>query len=245
MHCRARIHRSLPQAVVAAALTLSGAGIATAEPAAGVDASVPTSEQQAQWTPEQVLATLKAGNARFVAGDLTTRDHSAEIRQAVSGQYPKGIVLSCVDSRVPVEDVFDRSIGDIFVARVAGNFENTDILGSMEFATAVAGSKLVLVLGHESCGAIKSAIDGVELGNITAMLNNIRPAVEQASEGYSGEMTSQNADFVHRVSEANVRMTMDDIRRRSEVIRKLEAEGKIAIVGALYDMDSGRVEILD
>ena len=210
-----------------------------------VDAEVPTRDVQASLTPDDVVASLKAGNNRFVSGDLTTRDHSAEIRQAVAGQYPEGIVLSCVDSRVPVEDVFDKSIGDVFVARVAGNFENTDILGSMEFATAVAGSKVVLVLGHESCGAVKSAIDGAKLGNITPMLENIKPAVEHVSANYDGDTTSANHEFVHMVAEANVRMTIDDIRERSEVLRGMEDEGKIKIIGALYDMDTGRVEFLD
>ncbi|MCA9006529.1 MAG: carbonic anhydrase, partial [Planctomycetaceae bacterium] len=136
-----------------------------------------TQEEQAKLTPDEVLTMLKEGNQRFVAGTLTARDHSKLVREAALGQYPKAVILSCLDSRVPVEDVFDRGIGDIFVARVAGNFENTDILGSMEFACKVAGSKLVFVLGHESCGAVNGAIDGVELGNITAMLANIKPAV--------------------------------------------------------------------
>lgn len=210
----------------------------------GVDTQIPTREDQANWTPGDVLQILKEGNARFVAGDVTTRDHSALIRLAVAGQFPGGIVLSCVDSRVPVEDVFDQSIGDVFVARVAGNFENTDILGSMEYATAVVGSKLVLVLGHENCGAVKSAIDGAELGNITPMLANIKPAIARVSD-YDGDKSSKNPEFVHRVAEANVRLTIEDIRRRSEVLRGLEEEGKIKIVGALYDMDTGMVEFLD
>lgn len=140
--------------------------------------SVLTKEEQDRLTPDKVLELLEEGNRRFVSGTLTSRDHSKQVREATKGQYPKAIILSCVDSRVPVEDVFDRGIGDVFVARVAGNFSNTDILGSMEFACKVSGSKLVLVLGHEHCGAVKGAIDGVELGNITPMLENIKPAVE-------------------------------------------------------------------
>jgi carbonic anhydrase len=154
------------------------------------------------------------------------------------------MVLSCVDSRIPVEDVFDRGIGDVFVARVAGNFENTDILGSMEFATKISGAKLVLVLGHGSCGAIKAAIDDAQLGNITAMLENIKPAVESQA-GYKGEHSSNNPEFVHLVTEANVRLTMDDIRERSPIMHDLEKQGRLKIVGGLYDMHTGKIEFLD
>ena len=129
-----------------------------------------TQEEQAQLTPEQVLTLLKEGNQRFVAGTLTARDHSKLVREAALGQYPKAVILSCLDSRIPVEDVFDRGIGDIFVARVAGNFENTDILGSMEFACKLAGTKLIVVLGHTACGAVKGACDDAKLGNLTGML---------------------------------------------------------------------------
>ncbi len=136
-----------------------------------------TQAEQDELTPDQVITLLKEGNQRFVSGTLTSRNHSKKVRESALGQYPKAIILSCVDSRIPVEDVFDRGIGDIFVARIAGNFENTDILGSMEFACKVSGSKLVFVLGHEHCGAIRGAIDGVKLGNITSMLANIEPAI--------------------------------------------------------------------
>jgi carbonic anhydrase len=129
---------------------------------------------------------LKSGNQNFMSGTLANRDHSAQVRHSASGQFPKAMVLSCVDSRIPVEDVFDLGIGDTFVARVAGNFENVDVLGSMEFAARVSGAKLILVLGHEDCGAIKAAIDDAQLGNITAMLINVKPAVESLA-GYKGE----------------------------------------------------------
>ena len=203
-----------------------------------------TKEEQDNLTPEEVLEFLKEGNERFVSGTLTSRDHSEQVRIAANGQYPKAVVLSCIDSRVPVEDVFDRGIGDIFVARVAGNFENTDLLGSMEFATKVAGSKLVLVLGHEYCGAIKGAIDGVELGNITAMLENIRPAIEYFI-GYEGDKTSQNEEFVHMVAEQNIRVTIEDIRKRSPILKEMEENGEIKIVGGMYDMNTGLVTFLD
>ena len=154
-----------------------------------------TKEEQDKLTPDEVLKLLKDGNRRFVSGTLTSRDHSRQVREAALGQYPKAVILSCLDSRIPVEDVFDRGIGDVFVARVAGNFENIDILGSMEFGCKVAGSKLILVLGHEHCGAVKGAIDDVELGNITPMLKNIRPAVEHFT-AYEGDRSSENEEFV-------------------------------------------------
>ncbi len=201
-------------------------------------------EQQQALTPDDVIRLLNEGNQRFVNSELTRRDHSAQIRDAVDGQFPKAMVLSCVDSRVPVEDVFDLGIGDIFVARVAGNFSNTDILGSMEFATKISGAKAILVLGHEHCGAVKAAIDNARLGNITAMLKNIKPAVDAFAD-YEGEKTSANPEFVHMVAEKNIRLTMDEIRVNSPVIRDLESQGEIAIIGALYDMDSGLVEFLD
>ncbi|WP_417397130.1 carbonic anhydrase family protein [Gimesia chilikensis] len=203
-----------------------------------------TQEEQAQLTPEQVLTMLKEGNQRFVAGTLTARDHSKLVREAALGQYPKAVILSCLDSRIPVEDVFDRGIGDIFVARVAGNFENTDILGSMEFACKVSGSKLVFVLGHESCGAIRGAIDGVELGNITAMLTNIKPAVEHFKD-YEGEQTGQNPEFVKMVTKQNVLATIDRIRTNSPILKEMELQGDIKIVGGIYNMDTGTVTMLE
>ena len=203
-----------------------------------------TAEEQAALTPDQVLRELKQGNKRFTSGTVTSRDHSAMVRDAASGQFPKAMVLSCVDSRIPVEDVFDRGIGDMFVARVAGNFENTDILGSMEFATKVSGAKLILVLGHTDCGAVKAAIDGAELGNITAMLENIQPAIDEFSD-YDGEKNSANKEFVRMVTEKNIRLTMDDIRQRSEIMSALEQEGQLKIVGALYDMHTGNVDFLN
>ena len=203
-----------------------------------------TQEEQAQLTPEQVLTLLKEGNQRFVAGTLTARDHSKLVREAALGQYPKAVILSCLDSRIPVEDVFDRGIGDIFVARVAGNFENTDILGSMEFACKVSGSKLVFVLGHESCGAIHGAIDDVELGNITAMLANIKPAVEHFKD-YEGEQTGQNPEFVKMVTKQNVLATIDRIRTNSPILKEMELQGDIKIVGGIYNMDTGTVTMLE
>ncbi len=209
----------------------------------GLIEDVLTKEQQERLTPSAVLAMLKEGNRRFVAGEVTIRNHRAQIRKAVLSQYPKAIILSCVDSRVPVEDVFDRGIGDLFVARVAGNFVNTDILGSMEFACRVSGAKLILVLGHEHCGAIKSAISNVKLGNITQMLTNLQPAVA-ASRHFEGEQTSDNPEFVHQVTEHNVRLNIERIRQDSPILRELEENGQLLICGAVYDMDNGEVVFL-
>jgi carbonic anhydrase len=200
--------------------------------------------EQAALTPDDVIVIFAQGNERFVSGNVTSRDHSAMVREAALGQHPKAIVLSCIDSRVPVEDVFDRGIGDLFVARVAGNFENTDILGSMEYATKVSGSKVILVLGHTECGAIKSAIDGVELGNITQMLANIQPAITSLAD-YPGDKSSKNNDYVRQVTEQNVRLTMDNIRKRSPIIAELEQAGEVKIIGAVYDMHTGVVQALD
>jgi len=203
-----------------------------------------TAEEQASLTPEDVINLLREGNERFLNNDLTMRDHSEQVRQSTYAQYPKAIVLSCVDSRVPVEDVFDRGIGDVFVARVAGNFVNEDILGSMEFACKVSGSKLILVLGHEHCGAVKATIDDVKLGNITPMLAKIKPAVEIAAD-YQGEKVSTNSEFVHMVCENNVRNTINEIRRQSPILAEMEENGEIQIVGGIYDMDNGKVTFLD
>ena len=231
-------------ALVCASILFAIASPVLAESAPPLVERVLTQEEQAKLTPDAVLTLLKEGNGRFVAGELTTRDHSAQVRAAAEGQFPKAMILSCVDSRIPVEDVFDRGIGDVFVARVAGNFENTDILGSMEFACKVSGAKLILVLGHEHCGAIKAAIDGVVLGNITPMLENIKPAVDAVSY-YTGDKTSANPEFVHLVAERNIRLSMRDIRARSPILEQMEEQGQIKISGALYNMKTGKVDFLE
>ena len=154
-----------------------------------------TKQIQDTLTPNSVLQDLLEGNKRFVNGNTQSVDNSALVNQTTEGQFPKAVVLSCIDSRVPVETVLDQAIGDVFVSRVAGNFENVDILGSLEYSCKAAGSKLVMVLGHESCGAVKAACDGVELGNITAMLENIMPAVRQSAEEVEGEANSSNNEI--------------------------------------------------
>ena len=211
-------------------------------PTRGLVEDVLTEEEQAALSPDMVIQTFREGNLRFQRNDLTARDHSEQVRKSTLAQYPKAIVLSCVDSRVPVEDVFDRGIGDIFVARVAGNFVNEDILGSMEFACKVAGSKLVLVMGHEHCGAIKAAVDDVQLGNITPMLKKIKPAVDQVD--YDGERNSENQEFVHMACVSNVRNTIEEIRTQSPILKEMEDNDEIKIVGAVYDMDDGSVEFV-
>jgi carbonic anhydrase len=203
-----------------------------------------TAEEQKQLTPDAIIASFKAGNERFINNDLTLRDHSAQVRQAALGQFPKAVVLSCLDSRIPVEEVLDRGIGDIFVARVAGNIVNEDILGSMEFGCSVAGAKVIMVLGHSHCGAVKSAIDNVKVGNITALLSNIRPAVDGMSN-FDGEKSSKNKSYVDAVAQKNVHLTTQNIRNRSEILKGMETKGELKIIGAYYDLETGRISFLD
>jgi carbonic anhydrase len=202
-----------------------------------------TKAEQDALTPDIVIQRLKEGNKRYVNNDLTRRDHSALVRAAASGQYPKAVVLSCLDSRVPVEDVFDKGIGDLFIARVAGNFVNVDILGSMEYGCKVSGAKLILVLGHESCGAIKSAIDNVKLGNITAMLSKIKPAVTKSMD-FKGDKTSKNDAFVEEVALNNIRNTIETIKAKSPILKEMADKGQIKIVGAYYNLKTGEVVFL-
>lgn len=203
-----------------------------------------TAEEQAQLTPDAVIQSLKEGNQRFINNDLTARDHAEQVRKSTHGQFPKAVVLSCLDSRIPVEDVFDKGIGDIFVARVAGNFINEDILGSMEFGCKVAGSKIIMIMGHESCGAVKAAIDNVEMGNITGMLTKIKPAVEK-SQDFEGNKTSKNGEFVSHVAANNVKLNIEVIRERSPILKEMEDNKEIKIIGAKYDMNSGLVTFFD
>lgn len=195
-------------------------------------------------TPHNVLADLHEGNKRYQQQSMRERDYASQREHTVLGQYPKAAILSCIDSRVPVETIFDQGIGDVFVARVAGNFENTDILGSLEYSCKVAGSKLILVLGHEACGAVKAACDGVELGNITPMLANITPAVKLSAEQIDGPTDSSNPEFVAATIKNNVKLTIDRIRERSAILRDMEEAGEIAIKGGVYNLGSGEVEFL-
>jgi len=202
-----------------------------------------TAAEQQALTPDSVIQILKDGNKRFMNNNLTERDHSAMVRNAASGQYPKAVILSCLDSRIPVEDVFDRGIGDLFVGRVAGNFVNEDLLGSMEFGCKVSGAKLILVLGHKSCGAVKSAIDNIKLGNITAMLSKIKPAVDM-SQDFQGDKTSKNEAFVEYVAKNNIKHTIETIKAKSPILKEMADKGEIKIVGAYYDINTGQVIFL-
>ncbi len=206
--------------------------------------SILTAEEQVNMTPDEIIGRLKKGNENFINNNLTRRDHSEQRRKAMIGQFPKAIVLSCVDSRVPVEDIFDLGIGDIFVARVAGNIENEAIVGSMEFATAVAGSKVVIIMGHTACGAVKSTIDNVDaramnMNSLADLMDEIRPAIKETK--MEGELTSKNIEFTNAVINNNAKLTANNIREVSPTMAQMEDEGKIKIVSAVYDMESGKV----
>jgi carbonic anhydrase len=205
---------------------------------------VTTAEEQASLTPDEVLQQFKDGNKRFRSGKVTRRNHREQVRQSAPGQFPKAMVLSCLDSRVPVEDVFDQGIGDVFVGRVAGNFVNEDLLGSMELACKVAGAKLILVLGHQHCGAIRGAIDDVKLGNLTTLLAKIKPAVT-LSQDFEGEKTSKNPLFVKHVATNNVRLALQNIRTHSPILKEMEDKGEIKIVGAFYRLTDGTLEFIE
>lgn len=202
-----------------------------------------TAEEQAKLTPQIVLDTLKKGNEEFMSDNLTIRNNTERVREAAVGQYPMAVILSCLDSRVPVEDIFHRGIGDLFVARVAGNVVDTDILGSLEYACKVSGSKLIVVLGHEHCGAVKSAIDEVKLGSITSILEKITPAVNTARKRFEGDATSKNPAFIEAVCEDNVHLGVDKVRQ-SPILKEMEDKGEIMIVGGVYDMKTGQVHFI-
>ena len=199
-------------------------------------------DTQSKMTPATALQELKDGNQRFVSKKANDRDHQLNIEQTSGGQWPFAVVLSCIDSRVPVEVVFDQGIGDIFAARVAGNFVNDDILGSIEYGCKVAGSKLVVVLGHTGCGAVKGACDNVELGLITQMLDKIKPAVQAVETDEGADRSSKNSAFVNDVVKKNVEFTVAQMKKDSDILREMEQNGEIDIVGAVYNVASGKVD---
>jgi len=203
-----------------------------------------TKEAQAAITPLKALEILKEGNKRFVSNKLRKRDLMAQVKKTGKGQFPFAAVVSCLDSRTQPEYVFDQGIGDIFVARVAGNFVNDDILGSLEFATKLAGARLIVIMGHTLCGAVRGACDKAQLGLLTATLANINPAVE-AVEGDYNPRTSQNDKFVEAVTEKNVKLTMQKLRTRSVVLREMIDKGEIGLVGAMYDVSTGKVTFFE
>lgn len=201
-----------------------------------------TKEQRDSMQPLQVLEELRKGNERFRTGKMAARDYLAEKRSSAAGQYPAAVVLGCIDSRVPVEIVFDAGIGDLFTGRVAGNVVDGDMLGSMEFGCAAAGAKLVLVLGHTACGAVKGAIDDVVLGNLTGLLARIKPAIVETK--FDGEKSSKNPAYVDAVARSNVQLAIENIRQRSPVLRDLEKKGSIQITGAMYNLANGTVDFV-
>ncbi len=222
--------------------SLSAAGALLAVSGREAFADVPTMTKAAQrdMTPEQALTRLKEGNRRFLDGTMLQRDFLAQVHASAAGQYPFAAVLGCIDSRVPPELVFDQGIGDIFSPRIAGNFVNTDIIGSLEFATKLAGAKLIVVLGHTECGAIKGACDHAQLGSLTQTLSNLAPAV-YTTVGVPGERSSKNAAFVREVSEQNVRLTVAALTERSAILRELVQDNRLQVVGAMHDVGTGSV----
>ena len=204
-----------------------------------------TKEAQDKMTPDKSLNELRLGNQRFVNKNQLNRDLLQQVKQTSTGQYPFATILSCIDSRVSSELIFDQGIGDIFSVRIAGNFVNEDILGSMEFACKLAGTKLILVLGHTACGAVKGACDHARLGNLTALINKIEPAVEAVTEPKEeSQRNSSNINFVNTVAEKNVEMTISNIRSSSPVLAEMEEQGSIKIIGGMYDIDTGIVHFM-
>lgn len=203
-----------------------------------------TKDMQAATTPAKALELLKEGNKRFVNKQMTDRDLMQQANETAGGQYPFAVILSCIDSRTSVELVFDQGIGDVFSARIAGNIVNEDILGSMEFACKVAGSKIIAVIGHTKCGAVKGACDHVEMGNLTTLLNKITPAVDEETS-VKDNRNSGNADFVEKVAEINVKRTVKAIMERSPILKEMIDNGEIGLVGGVHDITSGEVTFYD
>ena len=234
-HCLAHDRRGFLKLSGAAVAALgSGLFVSTAH------AVVLNKAKRDAMSPDEILALMKKGNERFRKGQRDNRDFLAQQRLTAKGQYPAAVLLSCIDSRAPAETIMDLGIGDIFNSRVAGNIANDDILGSMEFACKLAGAKVVLVMGHTACGAIKGAIANAELGNLTGLLAKIKPAVKATD--YAGARDANNYEFVDAVARSNVGLTMAEIRSRSTVLRELESEGAIKIAGAMYNLETGVVD---
>ncbi|MFI0428735.1 carbonic anhydrase family protein [Mariniflexile sp. HMF6888] len=205
-----------------------------------------TRETQATMTPQKALQYLKEGNQRFQNNLKANRNLLEQVNDTSEGQFPFATILSCIDSRVSAELVFDQGLGDIFSVRIAGNFVNEDILGSMEFACKLAGTKLLVVLGHTSCGAVKGACDDAKLGNLTTMLGKIKPAVESVTEPTDKSLrNSKNLDFVDRVAEKNVSIAIENIRKQSPILKEMEDNNEIDIVGAMYDINTGEVTFFE
>ncbi len=224
----------------AAGMTILGiAGMVAGGTSAITYAASLTREERDKMTPDQVIEGLKQGNIRFHAGKPQKHDYLAQKRASQTAQFPSVAILSCMDSRAPAEIILDSGIGEAFNSRIAGNIANDDILGSLEFACAAAGAKVILVMGHTACGAVKGAIDNVELGHLTGLLNKIKPAMEKTE--YAKERNGANPEFVDAVAKTNVKLTIDEIRK-SDILNRLEVEGKIKITGAMYNLVGGKVD---
>jgi len=226
----------LGTSTAAAAAALFGLGLV---PGASYAAAL-SKAQREKLTPDEIIAMMKRGNLRFRTGKETPHDYLAQQRASANGQYPAAVILSCIDSRASAETIMDLGIGDVFNARVAGNVVNGDVLGSMEFACKIAGAKVVLVMGHTSCGAIKGAIDKAELGNLTGLLAKIMPAVDATP--YAGDRSAKNYAFVDAVARKNVELTLGEIRKGSAVLAEMETRGAIKLAGAMYDIKTASVD---
>lgn len=204
-----------------------------------------TREKQFNLATDEIIQQFKDGNERFLKHTTIQEDYLSQVEHTgTEGQFPKAIVLSCIDSRAPVEIVFDKGIGDIFGTRVAGNYADAGIIGGLEYACFVAGAKVIIVMGHSDCGAIKSACDHVMVGNITAVMDEIKPAVDSV-KGFNEDRTSRNKEFVKEVTKKNVQLTIKKILSKSDILSEMEDEKKLKIIGAIYDVKSGKVEFID
>jgi carbonic anhydrase len=237
--CRPHSFKPPRRAFLGGLAAAAGLGLLSLRPSRAASL---TREERDKLTPGEVIAMLKQGNDRFRSGKMLPHDYLMQKRATANGQYPAAAILSCIDSRAPAEIIFDAEIGGLFNARVAGNIANDDLLGSLEFACALAGAKVVLVMGHTACGAIKGAIDDAKLGNLTGLLDKIKPAV--AATAFEGARSAKNDAFVDAVARTNVLATLADIRRQSEVLAGLEKDGKIKIAGAMYNLVGGKVDFL-
>ena len=235
--------KSIQQTAILGVLALL-TGCAAPHPATKSTASFTTQTKasQAAITPAQAVAQLKAGNERFVSGHRLHRDLHAQVKQTSAGQYPFASIVNCFDSRTSVELIFDQGLGDVFNARIAGNIVNDDILGSLEFGAKVVGSKVIAVIGHTSCGAVKGACDNVQLDHLTGLLAHIQPAVTAVQTAPGEPRSSKNAPFVEKVAAENVRLAMKTIRDRSPLLKEMMDRGQIQLVGGIYDLETGRVE---
>ena len=240
-HSHSESRRSMLKMALGFGITSTIAGVGLATPNISYAAAL-TKEQRDLLTPEQIIEEMKQGNERFRTGKSLRHDYVAQKQATVAGQYPSAAILSCIDSRTPAEILLDSRLGDAFNGRIAGNIVNPDLIGSLEFACAVAGAKVIVIMGHTACGAVRGAIDNVKLGSLTGLLKRIQPAVTATK--YAGQRTGNNPEFVDAVAKTNALLGIDLIRKHSEILRNLEKTGKLKIVAAMYYLDGGRVEFL-